>query len=1292
MSLGLIGGNVASEVSTRPGIWSQILGGGLNTLSTIGHVLDTPASVVRGLAGGVVGVNDWERAFTGIFSIDNRVTGTELLGGEKDEFTWRGLGLEILTDPLTYVTLGAKTAVGETAKRLKHLEASKLAQQALSDNPMIAKKLAQTEKAIVEVEEKLRKLNYDPALEFGATRREQWARGQRALFQFDLPFTSINTELVGAAKLGTNLGSLQDTIAASVSNTKVAKDLRERFIQKQKNPKIEAMRQEFLFLERQYKAEARERIRDVDVMRKKVKLATKDPDIDKKVAYLVENFDEELGGVIYTDVSQDAERLNKYLKARVAVEEHFGKTDKFDDVWVFAQQVRAANLELLDAELKYGVPVEKFTEFGYLARIITPKGAAILRKSSEGQKILRQYLDSLDLGRPQSFQFARQNKKLGLSDLNKKLLEEHKKAHKLKDDFQFFDTDIVSIMTNRMLASGRAIGRAKFAQAAYDMFGENVDPKMLRGEYTDIAKVLRPRGGLVTNTKLRTTADPQIMVDYLTGKRWKKGNVKSINNGKGIRLGPWELWDINKDTLKKAVSFKNSSRFRKLSEGHAEYDQMLNTAIQTKELSHSQAAFLRMFAAQISEETLRARDQYTLAELKLIKEGKIKNRRTGTYELDEIQERLLQDMTFPSTIGLSWKGTNVLSGRRSQGRAYQTFMHEFAHLYHLSNPDENMRKNIDTIADQLWFRFRKLGKGKKATIFKEYGNKFGFLRENPGYFMQDPHEYFAEMFVRWTMNERIVIPDEMKDYFKNVYEDYKTMRELYQADKYVYDYPDPEAQAAFESLTENLNDIYLGIFDQDQALLIDKLQKNDRTDLLNDFAERLDRRTFYLEIKPDDTAASIRRKMRDNGVEFNAIPTEVAEFAEKFLGVNKYALPYGGFWSQFIGTLDEVHALYKTALTQYFPAFHVRNFISNIFMNAMAGIINPSYYINAHRVLKNMTPEDRLYYASLGVIDSGKSRDVYEFMQANKGALTKGIQSITGETGKRIDRLARESVGYSIENHTRLAHFLGQKAKGLTDTEAAESVIKYLFDYDDLTDFEKAVPRRAMLFYTFMRKNIPLMMSETFRDPRFMMTYLRATGQTNPNIQQPEWLPDSFFFGEDEQGRQIRVNFGLPPEDLARFDPEGKGLARVFELLLSSTAPTIREPYQFISGRDTFLGKPMEGGLGERLLAASPASRFVGTGSRISQVAQGEIPNATVGGETLRFFTGVNPRPIDSDVQEQMNELSAIRARLDELVRSGKGRKIEIVGQRRGMDEQEIRDLNSRMAEIHARLREQFSQ
>ena len=128
------------------GIVRKALGAGLSGLSAVGNLLDLPGSMVRDTAAGL-STGNWSKhnPFDQLLTPlrdTNRTTGRDLnrmggLAGRKDTYGnwWGGLGTEIATDPLTYLSLGG-TAVGKgvgtlmTKSGIHGLEAARIASKA----------------------------------------------------------------------------------------------------------------------------------------------------------------------------------------------------------------------------------------------------------------------------------------------------------------------------------------------------------------------------------------------------------------------------------------------------------------------------------------------------------------------------------------------------------------------------------------------------------------------------------------------------------------------------------------------------------------------------------------------------------------------------------------------------------------------------------------------------------------------------------------------------------------------------------------------------------------------------------------------------------------------------------------------------------------------------------------------------------------------------------------------------------------------------------------------------------
>jgi len=859
-----------------------------------------------------------------------------------------------------------------------------------------------------------------------------------------------------------------------------------------------------------------------------------------------------------------------------------------------------------------------------------------------------------------------------------------------------------------MIDSARQVGRARFSRAVVDLFGVERANKLIKvGAQIGVEKLISPRGPFVTSMRLNVQQSAKQMADHFV----RRGLPIDKLGKTGVRVAGYEFDDVTEEVAEQAVNFRLRKPFRNISKQHEAVDDQLQILVNEGTLRPEQHRFLRTWMAQVKPEHLDNLKTTTLTDsereaLAQIYEDDVFSSAAGLFgstpqdvrERPFVQGAGLGDAqptigVIPPGLG---KGTVGGVPTSSDPGKIFTFLHELGHSHHLAYMDAADVNLVDDI----------------FTDYLDDVTRDKFVTGASASRNFNAAEMYANAYAAWVLGHRTTSAT-LEKIFKKTHTEFKRLRDtiynpeaLSKARAQIDNLPRRHQEEVLEDLGDNqavaddLTSLFVGTT-EDHATVLNNLPNQPRKAFLADLLEPVHTRMDYVEFSPRASEKEVREALLSAGVERTALEPEVMDFAEKFLSHSRYHLDSDKWWAKTIRVMDELHGMFRTAFTQYFPAFHSRNFLSNVFMNSMAGGVGLKHYVRAMNQLRTMDAEEALYLASLNVVDSGKIREVFEFMQNSRGGVSRSVSQLMGKlpggdtlkrAGGAINEGAR-ATGHGVENIGRLAHYLAKRDAGLTDTEAADSVVKYLFDYNDLTDFERAVPRRTMLFYTFFRKNLPLMLEQTFKNPRFMSLYARATGQNNPHIVQPDWMPDGFFFGEDEQGRTIRLNFGLPPEDMARFDPEGKGLSRVFEIMISNLVPVIREPFQFVSGKDLFTGRPREGGALEVLAGNLPTARATGTVERIAKAAEGTDPNLSLGPEVGRALFGVARRPIDENIQRKMNELDSVRDRLKELVRQGDAKTIEIVGQRDknnpNLEVQQLNSMQSRILRELSRLRNQ---
>jgi hypothetical protein len=187
-----------------------------------------------------------------------------------------------------------------------------------------------------------------------------------------------------------------------------------------------------------------------------------------------------------------------------------------------------------------------------------------------------------------------------------------------------------------------------------------------------------------------------------------------------------------------------------------------------------------------------------------------------------------------------------------------------------------------------------------------------------------------------------------------------------------------------------------------------------------------------------------------------------------------------------------------------------RNVTGNIWSNYVRGITNPLDYAKALDIQQavarairkhpDMEIPDALRAIGRSDEDVLLAREVLEDGVLRDGFATSDLpqrtlkpmtnRSIPRKVGTALNPVSpdglfqRSGSGMTaiFEDNARLAHYIAQRKSGGRQF-ATRSVKDTLFDYHDLTAFEKQIKRWAIPFYTFMRKNVPLQIRNIAENP-----------------------------------------------------------------------------------------------------------------------------------------------------------------------------------------------------------------
>lgn len=302
------------------------------------------------------------------------------------------------------------------------------------------------------------------------------------------------------------------------------------------------------------------------------------------------------------------------------------------------------------------------------------------------------------------------------------------------------------------------------------------------------------------------------------------------------------------------------------------------------------------------------------------------------------------------------------------------------------------------------------------------------------------------------------------------------------------------------------------------------------------------------------------------------------EVKEGLLKINDLFTEQG--LNKFLDHATAVTNIWKGLVTAARPVHHFNNLIGNILNNSLAGI-GPKSYTKAtgtlNRMLRGKPKQEDLDIMAeamkkgvFGQNHSDEYRRVFGDMPANK--LRKVEQAVTGN---KYMNFMRKWMGDSIDNWSRLAHYIDVKGKTGSADLASQSVRKYLFNYGEQTKADRAI-RLAIPFWNWTKRNIPLQIENMAKQPRFAATYMKLQDASfesrgESRTEQPDFISEGYFI--NPLTGQLR-NPRAPVTDLTN-------LSDPLKFLTTSTNPLIKTPFELAANRNVFTGQPIDRELGQ---------------------------------------------------------------------------------------------------------------
>lgn len=346
-------------------------------------------------------------------------------------------------------------------------------------------------------------------------------------------------------------------------------------------------------------------------------------------------------------------------------------------------------------------------------------------------------------------------------------------------------------------------------------------------------------------------------------------------------------------------------------------------------------------------------------------------------------------------------------------------------------------------------------------------------------------------------------------------------------------------------------------------------------------------------------------------LKFFSLPPSIYEYANK---MGKIQLENDT--NSLLNIYDRFLHLYKLNVTAVSPGFHVRNAISNYFQNWLdtgSEVFNPKTNAEASQILKyskgngksgkivsrfgkEYTYDEIIEYARrTGVYDSGFFAS--EVPQKLNSKLDPRVDSILDKINPLKDSFVPyemgRNVGNIVENHARLTNFIANLKRGLDPDEAGEHTIKFLFDYGDLTDFEKNFMRRVIPFYTWARKNIPLQLEQMIEQPQKYAMIGKGLKAIERGVPEEDRVDKNYvndfaqdwvqlpFTTKNLEGREEPVfwNPNLPYQDISRI-PNPLRPIESMKGLVSDLTPAIKIPLELMANKNMFFDSPINRGIG----------------------------------------------------------------------------------------------------------------
>jgi len=437
-----------------------------------------------------------------------------------------------------------------------------------------------------------------------------------------------------------------------------------------------------------------------------------------------------------------------------------------------------------------------------------------------------------------------------------------------------------------------------------------------------------------------------------------------------------------------------------------------------------------------------------------------------------------------------------------------------------------------------------------------------------------------------------------------------------------------------------------------------------------------------------------------------AFPDDIAEHLDKHYDIITNADKLSDIENAF-GRASELYGEYMRMWKGYTltsPSYHSRNVIGDFWNASLAGLKNPIRYAEAFAVqtgeavakpifakLKipwregKITTRGGKVYTLPEVLDQAEryariGSGFYGSNAEDVAKLSAEAVKVAGEGGggligkilgnEGVVLRANFKLGEFRENNGRLALFIDRLVKGDTPEAAGKVVLKHLFDYQNITQFEKGIRKYVSPFYTWYRKNIPLQLENLVTQPGRYSQLEKGRGQIEYGQEKlPEELLPEFIreaapvqTGRTPEGgyKVERMESYIPGFDIGRVLRPGETAVEQLGPLWGTLAglqtgvhPWTEKPIEKYPGQPGELlgfteipgtGIPI-GRWAEYLTrGVTPAGRAIGETEKLFGLGWRGREDMKPSERLTRYLTGRRAYVIDAERQEYYGNLDADKA------------------------------------------------